>query len=134
MKPASLKTSSPEVPELALEQLRQMRRSNSDHTKMLRSLSETETKYSNDYRFPYERARLVAIDHKKNFQEEAFTALARAAQKAINSGKSGEMLQSLNKDSDGDFQKLSHGHREWSQLQKALKSRNSSALSANQGL
>ena len=134
MKPASLKTSSPEVPELALEQLRQMRRSNSDHTKMLRSLSETETKYSNDYRFPYERARLVAIDHKKNFHEEAFAALARAAQKAINSGKSGEMLQSLNKDSDGDFQKLSHGHREWSQLQKALKSRNSSALNANQGL
>ena len=134
MKPASLKTSAPEVPELALEQLRQMRRSNSDHSKMLRSLSETETKYSNDYRFPYERARLVVMDHKKNFHEEAFAALARAAQKAINSGKSGEMLQSLNKDSDGDFQKLSHSHREWSQLQKALKSRNANVLSANEGL
>jgi len=134
MKPASLKTSSPEVPELALEQLRQMRSSNSDHSKMLRSLSETETRYSNDYRFPYERARLVAIDHKKNFHEEAFAALARAAQKAINSGKSSEMLQSLNKDSDGDFQKLSHGHREWTQLQEALKRRNASVLSVNQGL
>ena len=130
LKPVSLKTSSVEVPEFALAQLRQMR----DHSKMLRSLSETETKYSSDYRFPYERARVVVMDHKKNFHEEAFAALARAAQKAINSGKSSEMLQSLNKDSDGDFQKLSHGHREWSQLQKALKSRNASGLSANEGL
>jgi hypothetical protein len=134
IKPASLKTSSPEVPELALEQLRQLRGSKSDHSKVLRSLSETETKYSNDYRFPYERARLVVMDHKKNFHEEAFAALSRAAQKAINSGKSGEMLQSLNKDSYGDFQKLSHGHPEWIQLQKALKSRNAGVLSANQGL
>ena len=130
LKPVSLKTSSVEVPELALAQLRQMR----DHSKMLRSLSETETKYSSDYRFPYERARVVVMDHKKNFHEEAFAALARAAQKAINSGKSSEMLQSLNKDSDGDFQKLSHGHHEWSQLQRALKSRNVSGLSANEGL
>jgi hypothetical protein len=130
LKPVSLKTSSVEVPELALAQLRQMR----DHSKMLRSLSETETKYSGDYRFPYERARVVVMDHKKNFHEEAFAALARAAQKAINNGKSTEMLQSLNKDSDGDFQKLSHGHHEWSQLQRALKSRNVSGLSANEGL
>ena len=129
LKPASLKTSSVEVPELALAQLRQMR----DHSKMLRSLSETETKYSSDYRFPYERARVAVMDHKKNFHEEAFAALARAAQKAINSGKSSEMLQSLNRDGDGDFQKLSHG-REWSQLQRALKSRNASGLSANEGL
>jgi hypothetical protein len=130
LKPVSLKTSSVEVPELALAQLRQMR----DHSKMLRSLSETETKYSSDYRFPYERARVVVRDHKKNFHEEAFAALARAAQKAINSGKSSEMLQSLNKDGDGDFQKLSHDRREWSQLQRALKSRDASGLSANEGL
>ena len=130
LKPVSLKTSSIEVPELALAQLRQMR----DHSKMLKSLSETETKYSSDYRFPYERARVVVMDHKKNFHEEAFAALARAAQKAINSGKSSEMLQSLDKDSDGDFQKLSHGHSEWIQLQKALKSKNAGVLSVNQGL
>ena len=130
MKPVSLRTSSPEVPELALAQLRQMR----DHSKMLRSLSETETKYSSDYRFPYERARVVVKDHKKNYHLEAFAALARAAQRAINSGKSSEMLQSLNKDSDGDFQKLSHGHPEWMQLQKALKSKNAGVLSVNQGL
>jgi hypothetical protein len=134
MKPVALKSSSTEVPELALEQVRQMRRSNSDHSKILKSLSETEMKYANDYRFPYERARVVVMDHKKNFQEEAFAALARAAQKAINNGKSNEMLQSLNKDSDGDFQKLSHGRREWAQLQKALKSRNPSVLSVNEGL
>src|SRR5262249_3858023 len=131
MKPALLRTPSPEIPELALEQLRQMRRANSDHSKMLKSLSETETKYSNDYRFPYERARVVVIDHKKNFHAEAFAALARAAQKAINAGKSSEMLQSLIQDSDGDFHKLSHGHPEWIQLQKALKSKNAGVLSGN---
>jgi hypothetical protein len=134
MKPATLKVPSSDVPDVALEQLRQMRRTNSDHSKMLRSLSETENKYANDYRFPYERARVVVMDHKKNFHEEAFAALARAAQKAINSGKSGEMLQTLNKDSEGDFQKLSHGRREWSQLQRALKSRNASVLPVNEGL
>jgi hypothetical protein len=133
MRPVALKTSSPEVPEVALEQLRQMRTS-SDHSKILKSLSDTEMKYADDYRFPYERARVVVIDHKKNFHEEAFAALARAAQKAINKGKSNEMLQSLDKDSSGDFQKLAHGHREWTQLQKALKSRNAAVLSVNEGL
>jgi hypothetical protein len=133
MKPVALRTSSTEGQDKALEQLRQMRRA-SDRSKVLKNLSETETKYADDYRFPYERARVVVLDHKKNFQEEAFAALARAAQKAINKGKSGEMLESLNKDSEGDFQKLAHGRREWTQLQKALKSKNASVLPVNEGL
>ena len=44
------------------------------------------------------------------------------------------MLQSLNKDKDGDFQKLSHERREWSQLQKALKSKDVSVLDVEEGL
>lgn len=85
------------------------------------------------YRFPYERARVVVKTRVKNFRVEAFSALARAAQKAINKGKAGEMLQSLKSDSVGDFEQLSHGNREWAQLQKALKTKDASVLDENQG-
>ena len=71
-------------------------------------------------------ARAQRADIKKKSHEEAFAALARAVQKAIQSGKAGEMLQSMNKDSAGDFQNLSHGYREWAQLQKALKTNDAS--------
>ena len=122
--------------EAELESLRQMRAvaRPSDRSKIMQTFSRTEKKYSDDYRIPYEQAKLVVMDHAKNFHEEAFAALARAAQKAISKGKAGEMLESLNHDSDGDFHKLSHGHREWTQLQRALKRNDVSALPANEGL
>jgi hypothetical protein len=136
MKPASMETPATSDEETELERLRQMRAtaSASEQSKILKNLSETESKYSGDYRFPYERAKVVVMNRKKNFREEAFTALARAAQKAIHSGKAREMLQNLNKDSEGDFQKLSHGNREWAQLQKALKSKDVSVLDVDEGL
>lgn len=139
--PVEMKAASMEIPaaneeDTALERLRQMRTAASvaDQSKILKNLSETERKYSGDYRFPYERAKVVVMTRKRNFREEAFTALARAAQKAIHSGKAREMLQNLNKDSEGDFQKLSHGHREWAQLQKALRSKDASVLDVEEGL
>jgi hypothetical protein len=136
IKPVSMEVPAASNEDTELERLRQMRSaaSASERSKILKNLSETERKYSRDYRFPYERAKVVVMTRTKNFREEAFSALARAAQKAITSGKAREMLQSLNKDEDGDFQKLSHGHREWSQLQKALKSKDTSALPVNEGL
>lgn len=136
MKPAVMEIPAANPEDTELERLRQMRSKAgaSEQSKILKNFSETERKYSGDYRFPYERAKVVVMTRKKNFREEAFTALARAAQKAIHSGKAREMLQNLNKDSDGDFQKLSHGHREWVQLQKALKNKDASALEANEGL
>jgi hypothetical protein len=136
MKPAVMEIPAANPEDTELERLRQMRSkaSASEQSKILKNFSETERKYSGDYRFPYERAKVVVMTRKKNFREEAFTALTRAAQKAIHSGKAREMLQNLNKDSDGDFQKLSHGHREWGQLQKALKNKDASALEANEGL
>lgn len=114
----------------ALERLRQMRATtdSSNRSKVLQRFSETERKYAKDYRFPYERARVLAAERKKKSHEEAFNALARAVQKAIHSGKANEMLQSMNKDSAGDFQNLSHGYREWSQLQKALKTNDASMV------
>ena len=112
----------------ALERLRLLRATDrdDDHLKILQKFSETERKYASDYRFPYERARVLAAGRKK---KEAFAALSRAAQKAIHGGKASEMLQSMNKDSGGDFQSLSHGSREWTQVQKALKTNDASIVS-----
>jgi hypothetical protein len=133
VKPAAVQAPSATAEDSALARLRQMR-SEIDSSKVLKTFSETERKFADDYRFPYERARVVVKSNNKNSQVEAFAALTRAAQKAINKGKAIEMLQSLRTDSQGDFQKLSHGHREWTQLQKALRSKDMSVLSENQGL
>lgn len=134
MKPVSAQIPAATAEDTELERLRQLRTAAraSDRSKILQKFAETERKYARDYRFAYERARVV-VGLKKNFRDEAFAALARAAQKAIDSGKSVEMLQNLNKDKDGDFQKLSHERREWSQLQKALKSKDVSVLGVEEG-
>ncbi len=129
MEPASMETPPAAPEDQALQRLRELRSSAraSDRAKVLQKFSETERKYARDYRFAYERARTV-VDFKKNYRNEAFAALARAAQKAIRSGKAGEMLDSLNRDKNGDFQKLSRGHREWAQVQKALKTKDARIL------
>ena len=132
IKRASLQVPEPAVEDSALARLRQIR-NNSDPSKVLKGLSATEKQFADDYRFPYERARAVVKTNKKNYPVDAFAALARAAQKAINKGKANEMLQSLKTDSSGDFQKLAHGHREWTQLQKALKNKDVTALEESQG-
>ena len=135
MKPVSAQLPAITAEDAELERLRQMRSAanSSDRSKILQRFAETERKYARDYRFAYERARVV-VGLKRNFRGEAFAALARAAQKAIDSGKAVEMLQNLNKDKDGDFQKLSHERREWAQLQKALKTKDVSVLDAEEGL
>jgi hypothetical protein len=131
-KPALLNPPAASAEDAALERLRQIA-SSSDQTKVLQKFSETEKKFSSDYRIPYERAKVTVAGRKRNFREEAFAALNRAAQKAIHTGKTGEMLEHLKKDSDGDFQQLSRNHREWVQLQKALKSKDVSVLNSDEG-
>ncbi len=85
-----------------------------------------EKKYPNDYRFPYERAKLsikgITSHH------EAFGALSLAAVKAIDNGKAREMLDSLMADKDGDFYKPAHGHREWQTLVQALSNKDKKGL------
>jgi hypothetical protein len=132
MKQASLSVPEASAEETALARLRQMRNS-TDTSKVLKNLSASEKQFSDDYRFPYERARIVVKNNLKNFHTAAFAALARAAQKAINKGKTGEMLQSLKTDGSGDFQKLVQSQREWKQLQKALRSKDVSVLEEGQG-
>ena len=102
----------------------------SDSSAVIASLDEAEKKYPRDYRFPYERAKLsikgITSHH------EAFGALVLAADKAIDNGKAQEMLDGLKADQDGDFYKLSRGHREWQVLVQALTNKDKRGLSGLQ--
>ena len=97
-----------------------------DANPLLAALEEAEKKYPTDYRFPYERAKLSIkgmISH-----HEAFEAIFRAAEKAIDNGKEQEMLSRLTSDKDGDFYKMSRGHHEWASLEEALRNHDKSML------
>jgi len=100
----------------------------SDKTDLVAAYAAAEQKYPNDYRFPYERAKLSIFGVTSH--HEAFDALASAAEKAIDGGKAQQMLDSLNADKDSDFYKLSRGHREWQTLEQALLSKDKSSLKA----
>ena len=97
-----------------------------ESNKIVAVLKTAEKKYPNDYRFPYERAKLSITGITSH--HEAFDALAAAAEKAIDNGKAQEMLDHLNSDGAGDFKKLSHGHSEWHMLQEALRNKNKAML------
>jgi Double zinc ribbon len=100
----------------------------SETSEIISAFEDAEKKYPNDYRFPYERAKLsikgITSHH------EAFGALALAAAKAIDNGKAQEMLDSLMADKDGDFYKVSRGHHEWQALVQALGNKDKRGLNA----
>jgi hypothetical protein len=120
----------PEEDELNKLRERRIAARGSDRSAILEAFATTEKQYPNDYRFPYERAKLAIKGQQTTSHDEAFAALSLAAEKAINTGKAHEMLDSLEADKRGDFHRLSHGHREWTQLKEALKSKDKSLLSA----
>jgi hypothetical protein len=99
----------------------------SESGEIIAAFEDAEKKYPNDYRFPYERAKLsikgVTSHH------EAFSALSMAAEKAIDNGKAQEMFDSLMADKDGDFYKVSRGHQEWQALVQALNNKDKRSLS-----
>lgn len=99
----------------------------SETGEIIAAFENAEKKYPNDYRFPYERAKLsikgITSHH------EAFGALSLAGEKAISNGKAQEMLDSLKADEGGDFYKLSRGHREWQTLAQALSNKDKKGLS-----
>ena len=121
------KTTSPSADE-EIKRLRERRigAKPSDADEIIAAFEDAEKKYPIDYRFPYERAKLsikgITSHH------EAFGALSLAAEKAIDNGKSQEMLDSLMADKDGDFYKLSRGHREWQTLLQALNNKDKRGL------
>jgi len=125
---AQTTTSNSADQEIKLLRERRTRAKPSESAEIIAAFQGAEKKYPTDYRFPYERAKLsiagVASHH------EAFSALALAAEKAIDNGKAQEMLDSLMTDKDGDFYKLSRGHREWQVLEEALRKNDRPPLKA----
>ncbi len=98
----------------------------SERLRIIEELQAAERKYSADYRFPYERAKLSikgVIAHDK-----AFAALLAAAERAMSTGKAKEMLSDLMTDKDTYFRKTSRGHEEWNLLVEALKNEDRTLL------
>jgi hypothetical protein len=102
----------------------------SQQSAVIQAYVRAEKQYPNDYRFPYERAKLAIKKSESNSHDEAFDALSVAAERAIRAGKSLEMLDRLEADETGDFHKLSHGHYEWKQIGEALRKQNTRLLIA----
>jgi len=126
--PAETTTHQAANPEDELKELQEKRISAkpSERPKIYQALAKVEKQYPRDYRFSYERAKLAMTG---SHNEAAFKALTTAAEKAIQSGKAGEMLSGLEEDKTGDFSKLSQGRFEWSRLVAALKRKDTSLLS-----
>lgn len=118
----------PVTPEDELKKLREKRMSvkPAERSKVFQAFAKVERQYPRDYRFPYERAKLAV---RGSSRTEAFKALNAAAEKAINTGKTNEMLSGLETDKSGDFSKLAQGRYEWSRLVAALKKKDTSLLS-----
>ena len=126
--PSQTPTSNSADQEIKLLRQRRTGAKPSESAEIIAAFEGAEKKYPTDYRFPYERAKLsitgIASHH------EAFGALALAAEKAIDNGKAREMLDSLMTGKDGDFYKLSRGHREWQVLEEALRNKDRTSLKA----
>ena len=119
---------SPEDELLARLRERRMTATNSERPKIVEAFAKIERKYPRDYRFPYERAKLVAKGSQNGARNEAFKALSVAAEKAIAAGKANEMLSGLETDKAGDFHRLAQGRQEWARLVGALKRKDTSLL------
>ena len=97
-----------------------------EQPELIAALDEAESRYTNDYRFPYERAKLSIKG--VTAHDEAFRALREAAERAIDNGQAEAMLRDLLADKDGDFWKLARGHHEWHELIEALEAKDTSRL------
>lgn len=133
---AEIKAASNPTINHAEEELRKLRErrmsaSSSDRLTILQLFANTERQYPDDYRFPYERAKLAINGIETRSHDEAFNALALAAGTAIKADKADEMLKGLEADRMSDFHKLSHGHREWMQIIEALKRKDATLLASN---
>lgn len=129
-KPEASPSVSPEDELLARLRERRITATNSERPKIVEAFTKIERKYPRDYRFPYERAKLVAKGPQTGARNEAFKALSVAAERAIAAGKANEMLSGLETDKAGDFHRLAQGRQEWTRLVAALKRKDTSLLAA----
>ena len=127
-KPEASPSVSPEDELLARLRERRITATNSERPKIVEAFTKIERKYPRDYRFPYERAKLVVKSPQTGARNEAFKALSVAAERAITAGKTSEMLSGLETDKAGDFHRLAQGRQEWTRLVAALKRKDTSLL------
>jgi hypothetical protein len=127
-KPEASPPVSPEDELLARLRERRITATNSERPKIVEAFAKIERKYPRDYRFPYERAKLVVKGRQSGARNEAFKALSVAAERAIAAGKTNEMLSGLETDKAGDFHRLAQGRQEWTRLVAALKRKDTSLL------
>lgn len=130
-KPEPSPSVSPEDELLARLRERRITATNSERPQIVAAFAKIERKYPRDYRFPYERAKLVVKGSQTSARNEAFKALSVAAERAITAGKANEMLSGLETDKAGDFHRLAQGRQEWTRLVAALKRKDTSLLAAN---
>jgi hypothetical protein len=121
-------TTSAEDELLARLRERRITATSSDRPKIVEAFAKIERKYPRDYRFPYERAKLVVKGSQSGARDEAFKALSVAAERAISTGKANEMLSGLETDKAGDFHRLAQGRQEWTRLVAALKRKDTTLL------
>lgn len=126
--PAAQPPANPEDELLARMRERRITATTSERPQIVAAFAKIERKYPRDYRFPYERAKLVAKGEQSTSRNEAFKALSVAAEKAISAGKASEMLSGLETDKAGDFHRLAQGRQEWARLVVALKRKDTSLL------
>lgn len=88
-------------------------------------LEDAEKKYPNDYRFPFERALLIAPSSNHHL---AYSALSEAATTAIKNNQAAQMLSDLNKGKNTDFRRISSGHKEWMAIENALNQKDATLL------
>ncbi len=119
---------SPEDELLARLRERRITATNSERPQIVAAFAKIERRYPRDYRFPYERAKLVVKGSQSGARNEAFKALSVAAERAISAGKASEMLSGLETDKAGDFHRLAQGRQEWTRLVAALKRQDTSLL------
>ena len=84
-----------------------------------------ESRHPDDYRFTYQEAKLEAMTSKSH--HEAFEMLFSAGKKAIEAGKSSDLLIMLQKDGRTSLKRLTD-HKEWTVLENALRKNDFKAL------
>ena len=97
------------------------------HAEIAGALKVAEARYPDDYRFPYEHAKMEVSDQPPH--DEVIGLLFVAGKKAIDGGRADEMLSDLVKEEGHEFGGFSRDHRrDWDILKEALRKRDKSAL------
>jgi len=92
------------------------------------AFKEAQEQHPHDYRFSYERAALAIYGVQAH--HEAFRLLYHAAEIAIVNDEAADMLETATTDAneEGRFHKLAHGHGEWREMLRALKTRDAALV------